>query len=71
MKRYTGCRDAEKQKIYYGDMLGGTYGIPPVFVLAKAVKYKGKPVIKTPEHKPNICALRTAVRCLFLTVREE
>jgi hypothetical protein len=69
MKReYTKCRDANKAKIYYGDKLIGSYGIPPVCVKTVAEKAKGKPIVRTQGHNPEVCALRSAVRCLYLTV---
>jgi len=67
-KHYTHCRDRNKTKIYYGDILDGSYGIPPVYVKGKAGMAKGKPVFKTPYSNPKVCPLRTAVYCLDLEI---
>jgi hypothetical protein len=52
------------KEIYEGDIVAGSYGIPPVRVVAP-VEYDGSAfVIKTPKHTPKEVTIRTAVECL-------
>ena len=68
-KIYTKCRDAEGNKIYLGDTLVGSYGIPPRCVVAKVKMLNGRYVVYAKGHNPEWCGLRMAVKCLQATRR--
>ena len=61
-------KDSDGNKIYAGDRIRFSYGIPPVRVVASIVDKGGELIALTPDHKPTECRLsllRQYVGCFY------
>jgi len=60
--KYTGVKDDDGEKLYVGDSVRFSYGIPPVAVIAPIVEIKSHQrdciYALTPDHSPKKCLLR-------------
>lgn len=77
---FTGILDKNEKEIFSsiplengemsegGDIVHGSYGIPPIGVTSVVVFEKGMFMIKTPGHKPEEINLHEAIECLDLEV---
>lgn len=58
-KEFTGIVDDEGEKIYVGDTIHFSYGIPPIGVNAEIAKKGNSFIALTPDHNPKTVSLKT------------
>lgn len=70
MKHPKFCMDSDRRRVYPGDSIRFSFGIPPLLVIGKVVLREGEFWVLTPTVKPTECRIKELRECVGDFYRE-